>query len=176
MRTYVYTGSLLEVCIIACILRLAPVMSQCTRRHCSGDDNEVSVLTAMVSRLQDSMEQQQKQLTQLEETLAKQDDCTYCLITPNANRNNTLATAATVANPLLLSKDRVPQRVIQRNALYQGRHYCTLLASLRMSLCLEMVALVIKVHSYIVTQKEQPIATSFLSALTHAPTHARTLA
>ncbi|KAI0220776.1 Fibrinogen C domain-containing protein 1-B [Lamellibrachia satsuma] len=44
------------------------------RRHCSGDDNEVRVLTAMVSRLQDSMERQQKQLTQLEETLAKQDD------------------------------------------------------------------------------------------------------
>ena len=87
MLAYVNTVSITAVCIIACIVNLAPVMSQCTTRHCLEDDNDVSVLTTMVTRLQYSMEQQQKQLTKLEETLSKQNECMYCLITATASDN-----------------------------------------------------------------------------------------
>ena len=87
MRAYVNTVYLTAVCVIACIVNLAPVVSQCTTRYCVDDDNEVSVLTTMVTRLQHSMEQQQKQLTKLEETLAKQNECMYCLITATASDN-----------------------------------------------------------------------------------------
>ena len=74
MRAYVNTVSLTAVCVIAYVVNLAPVVSQCTTRHCLDDDNDLSVL---VTRLQHSMEQQQIQVTKLEDTLAKQNECTF---------------------------------------------------------------------------------------------------
>ena len=104
MRVCVNTVSLTAVCVIACIVNLAPVVSQCTTRHCLEDDNDVRVLTTKVTRLQHSMEQlsksveqQQKQLTKLEDTLAKQNKCTYCLITTTAS-DNPFADASTATN------------------------------------------------------------------------------
>ncbi|KAK2165274.1 hypothetical protein NP493_1373g00035 [Ridgeia piscesae] len=96
MCTSVCPVSLLAVVVVAFVVHPAPVVCQCTTGHCHDDgDNDVSVLTAMVSRLQDtveqlqqelrdskaelqqqlsdSTEQQQKQLTKLTETLAKQE-------------------------------------------------------------------------------------------------------
>ena len=103
--------SLLAV-VVAFVVHPAPVVCQCTTGHCHDDGdgvNDVSVLTAMVSRLQDtverlqsqlqrqirdtaeqlqqqlwdSSEQQQKQLKNLTETLAKQEECMYCFLTHN---------------------------------------------------------------------------------------------
>ncbi|KAK2152876.1 hypothetical protein NP493_2397g00002 [Ridgeia piscesae] len=97
MCTSVCPVSLLAVVVVAFVVHPAPVVCQCTTGHCHDDgDNDVSVLTAMVSRLQDTMEQlqgqlrdskeqlqqelrdsteqQQKQLKQLTETLAKQEE------------------------------------------------------------------------------------------------------
>ena len=118
MRACVNTVSLTAVCVIAYVVNLAPVMSQCTTRHCFDDDdnnNDVSVLTTMVTRLQHSMEQlsnsveqQQKQLTKLEDTLAKQNKCMYCLITTTAS-DNPFADPSTAANAQMVRKDRVSQ-------------------------------------------------------------------
>ena len=111
MCTSVCPVSLLAVVVVAWVVHPAPVVCQCTTDHCHDDgDNDVNVLTAMVSRLQDtveqlqgqlqrqindtaeqvlhklqqqlsdSMEQQQNQLTKLTETLAKQEKCMYCLL------------------------------------------------------------------------------------------------
>ena len=86
---------LLAVCAVASVLHRAPVVSQCTTKHCHDDGRDVSVLTALVERLQDTVElqedlleqqrieieqqrkqnhDQQKQLTRHEETLSKQDE------------------------------------------------------------------------------------------------------
>ena len=118
MRACVNTVSLTAVCVIAYVVNLAPVMSQCTTRHCFDDDdnnNDVSVLTTMVTRLQHSMEQlsnsveqQQKKLTKLEDTLAKQNKCMYCLITTTAS-DTLFADASTVANTQMVRTDRVSQ-------------------------------------------------------------------
>ena len=59
---------LLAVCVIACIVHVTPVFSQCTTKHCVDDDSDVSLLTATVSRLQDTMElQHQHYLDSLEQ-------------------------------------------------------------------------------------------------------------
>ena len=123
MRACVNTVSLTAVCVIAYIVNLAPVVSQCTTRHCFDDDSDVSVLTTMVTRLQHSMEQlsnsvqqQQKQLTKLEDTLAKQDECMYYLITTTAS-DNPFADPSTAANTQMVRTDRVSQSDI---------HYTTL--------------------------------------------------
>ncbi|KAK2171728.1 hypothetical protein NP493_1034g00010 [Ridgeia piscesae] len=102
MCTSVCPVSLLAV-VVAFVVHPAPVVCQCTTGHCHDDGdgvNDVSMLTAMVSRLQDtverlqsqlqrqihdtaeqlqqqlwdSSEQQQKQLKNLTETLAKQEE------------------------------------------------------------------------------------------------------
>ena len=120
MRACVNTVSLTAVCVIACIVNLAPVVSQCTTRHCVDEDNDVSVLTTMVTRLQDSIEQLSnsvKQLTKLEETLAKQDECMYCLITTTTASHNRFADASAAANLQLLRTDRVSE---------SNMHYSTL--------------------------------------------------
>ena len=86
MCTSVCPVSLLAV-VVAFVVHPAPVVCQCTTGHCHDDgDNDVSVLTAMVSRLQDTMEQiqqqlmeQQKQLTKLSDTLKNQKECMYSL-------------------------------------------------------------------------------------------------
>ena len=57
--------SLLAVGFLACLMHLTPIRSQCTTKHCDQGDNEQSVLTAMVARLQDTMEQQQHSMDQL---------------------------------------------------------------------------------------------------------------
>ena len=122
MRAYVNTVSLAAVCVIACIVNLAPVVSECTRRH-----DDVSVLTTMVTRLQHSMDQlsysvehQLVHLTELEDTLAKQNECMYCLITTTAS-DYPFADPSTAANTQMVRKDRVSQSVI---------HYSTLLRKL----------------------------------------------
>ena len=120
MLAYVNTVSLTAVCVITCIVNLAPVVSQCTTRHCVDDDNDVSVLTTMVTRLQHSMEQQQIQLTKLEDTLAKQNECTYYLITTTAS-DNPFADAATAANTQLLRTDRISQSDIHYSTLPRKR-------------------------------------------------------
>ena len=98
MCTSVCPVSLLAVVVVAWVVHPAPVVCQCTTGHCHDDgDNDVSMLTAMVSRLQDTVEQlhqhiwdstdkiqqelmeQQKQLTKLSDTLEKQQACTYHL-------------------------------------------------------------------------------------------------
>ena len=97
MCTSVCPVSLLAV-VVAFVVHPAPVVCQCTTGHCHDDgDNDVSVLTAMVSRLQDTMEQlqqqlrdskeqlqqqlmeQHKQLTKLSDTLKNQKECMYSL-------------------------------------------------------------------------------------------------
>ena len=122
MRAYVNTVSLAAVCVIACIVSLAPVVAECTRRH-----DDVSVLTTMVTRLQHSMDQlsysvehQLVHLTELEDTLAKQNECMYCLITTTAS-DYPFADPSTAANTQMVRKDRVSQSVI---------HYSTLLRKL----------------------------------------------
>ena len=111
MRACVNTVSLTAVCVIACFVNLAPVVAECTRRH-----DDVSVLTMMVTRLQHSMdqlsnsvEQQQKQLTKLEDILAKQNECMYYLITTTATSHSRVADASTAANAQLLRIDRVSE-------------------------------------------------------------------
>ena len=49
--------------VVAWVVHPASVVCQCTTGHCHDDgDNDVSVLTAMVSRLQDTVEQLHGQL------------------------------------------------------------------------------------------------------------------
>ena len=112
MCTSVCPVSLLAVVVIAWVVHPAPVVCQCTTGHCHDDgdgDNDVSVLTAMVSRLQDTVEQLQRQLhdsndrqqqlirdareelQQLRESsehqqsiLGKQVECMYSLLTSPA--------------------------------------------------------------------------------------------
>ena len=65
MCTSVCPVSLLAVVVVAFLVHPAPVVCQCTTGHCHDDGdgvNDVSVLTAMVSRLQDTVEQLQDQL------------------------------------------------------------------------------------------------------------------
>ena len=123
MRAYVNTGSLTAVCVIVYIVNLAPVVSQCTTKHCFDEDNDVSWLKEMVTRLQHSMEQlsnsveqQQKQLTTIEDTLAKQDECMYCLITTTAS-DNPFADPSTAANTQMVRTDRVSQSDIHYSTL-----------------------------------------------------------
>ena len=75
----------LAVGIVVCLLHPAPVRSQCTTKHCVGDDTDVSALTTMMYRMQDAQERQQNTLdilqnriTELEEALAKQQTSKYC--------------------------------------------------------------------------------------------------
>ena len=87
MCTSVCPVSLLAVVVVAFVVHPAPVVCQCTTGHCHDDgDNDVSVLTAMVSRLQDTVEQiqqqlkeQHKQFTKLSDTLENQKECMYSL-------------------------------------------------------------------------------------------------
>ena len=63
MCTSVCPVSLLAVVVVAWVVHPAPVVCQCTTGYCHDDgDNDESVLTAMVSRLQDTVEQLQRQL------------------------------------------------------------------------------------------------------------------
>ncbi|KAK2171725.1 hypothetical protein NP493_1034g00007 [Ridgeia piscesae] len=63
MCTSVCPVSLLALVVVAFVVHPAPVVCQCTTGHCHDDgDNDVSVLTAMVSRLQDTVEQLQGQI------------------------------------------------------------------------------------------------------------------
>ena len=140
MRACVNTVSLTAVCVIACIVNLAPVVSQCTTRHCLDDDNDLSRLKAMVTRLQHSMEhlsnsveQQQKQLTTIEDTLAKQDECMYCLITTTAS-DNPFADPSTAANTQMVRTDRVSQidtlyYITKKNSTYSHMLLVTLRTS-----------------------------------------------
>ena len=75
MSTTVF--SLLAVCVVASFMHRAPVLSQCTTKHCHDGDNDVTALTALVNRLQDtverqvdSLEQQQRQNQELQGQLA----------------------------------------------------------------------------------------------------------
>ena len=63
MCTSVCPVSLLAVVVVAWVVHPAPVVCQCTTGHCHDDgDNDVSVLTAMVSRFENTVEQLQAQL------------------------------------------------------------------------------------------------------------------
>ena len=63
MCTSVCPVSLLAVVVVAWVVHPTPVVCQCTTGHCHDDgDNDVSVLTAMVSCLQETVEQLQGQL------------------------------------------------------------------------------------------------------------------
>jgi len=80
MCTSVCPVSLLAVVVVAWVVHPAPVVCQCTTGHCHDNgDNDVSVLTAMVSRLQDTVEQLQQQLKDTTDRLDKQEECTYAL-------------------------------------------------------------------------------------------------
>ena len=68
----------LAVGIVVCLLHPAPVRSQCTTKHCVDDDTDVSTLTTIVNRLQDTLERQQIEIIELKEALAKQQMSTYC--------------------------------------------------------------------------------------------------
>ena len=54
---------LLAVWVIVYVVHLAPTVSQCTTKYCVDDNNEkyVDVLTAMVSRLQNTVERLEEQ-------------------------------------------------------------------------------------------------------------------
>ena len=56
--------SLLAVCAVASVLHRAPVVSQCTTNHCYDGDSDVRALTALVYRLQDTVERQVHSLEQ----------------------------------------------------------------------------------------------------------------
>ena len=60
---------LLAVWVIVCVVHLAPTVSQCTTKYCVDDNNEndVDVLTAMVSRLQNTVERLEEQEIQEEQ-------------------------------------------------------------------------------------------------------------
>ena len=47
-------------------------MSQCTTKYCSDDDNDVGALTVMVSRLQGTVERQDRRLKEYQDTLELQ--------------------------------------------------------------------------------------------------------
>ena len=47
-------------------------MSQCTTKYCSDDDNDVGALTEMVSRLQGTVERQDRRLKEYQDTLELQ--------------------------------------------------------------------------------------------------------
>ena len=76
---------LLAVWVIVYVVHLAPTVSQCTTKYCVDDNNEndVDVLTAMVSRLQNTVErleeqeiqekQQQASIEQLQNTVERQE-------------------------------------------------------------------------------------------------------
>ena len=73
MCTSVCLVSLLVVVVVAFVVHPAPVVCQCTTGHCHDDgDNDVSVLTAMVSRLQDTVEQLQQELRDSKAELQQQ--------------------------------------------------------------------------------------------------------
>ena len=73
MCTSVCPVSLLAVVVVAFVVHPAPVVCQCTTGHCHDDgDNDVSVLTAMVSRLQDTVEQLQQELRDSKAELQQQ--------------------------------------------------------------------------------------------------------
>ena len=63
---------LLAVCFIVCIVYLTPTVSQCTTKYCSDDDNDVGALTVMVSRLQGTVERQERRLKEYQDTLELQ--------------------------------------------------------------------------------------------------------
>ena len=55
---------LLAVWVIVCVVHLAPTVSQCTMKYCVDDNNEndVDVLTAMVSRLQNTERLEEREI------------------------------------------------------------------------------------------------------------------
>jgi len=59
--------SLLATCVVAWVIHRAPVMSQCTSKHCHDGDRDVGALAALVDRLQDTVERQQDSLKQQEQ-------------------------------------------------------------------------------------------------------------
>ena len=63
---------MLMLLVIAFKINQAPVASQCTTRHCVDDDNDNRDLVAIVSRLQDAMEREQKQFRDSIELQQKQ--------------------------------------------------------------------------------------------------------
>ncbi|KAK2184495.1 hypothetical protein NP493_265g03042 [Ridgeia piscesae] len=83
--------SLLAVGLILSLMHIVQVRSQCTTTFCNGDDTDERALTAMLYRLQDTLERQQdtirrqqdtlelqqKQLMRHEEILAKLQTCMY---------------------------------------------------------------------------------------------------
>ena len=64
---------LLALWVIVCVVRLTPTVSQCTTKYCFDDDNDVGALTAMVSRLQNTVERQERQHQQYLDSLEEQD-------------------------------------------------------------------------------------------------------
>ena len=70
---------LLAVGFLACLMHLTPVRSQCTTKHCDQGDNELSVLTAMVT-----------QLMRHDGTAATLNGTAATLIGPNATGTSTL--------------------------------------------------------------------------------------
>ena len=65
---------LLAVCFVVCVVHLTLTVSQCTTKYCSDDnnDNDVGALTAMVSRLQNSLHQLEKHHEDSTEQLQQQ--------------------------------------------------------------------------------------------------------
>ena len=55
---------------MASVLHRAPVVSQCTTKHCHDDGRDMGAPTALVDRLQDTVEQQQDSLEQQQREMA----------------------------------------------------------------------------------------------------------
>ncbi|KAK2144164.1 hypothetical protein NP493_4303g00000 [Ridgeia piscesae] len=96
MCTSVCPVSLLAV-VVAFVVHPAPVVCQCTTGHCHDDgDNDVSVLTAMVSRFENTVEQLQQELRdskaelqqQLSDSTEKQQKQLTKLLKPLANKKS----------------------------------------------------------------------------------------
>ena len=64
--------SLLAVCVVASVLHRAPVVSQCTTKHCHDSARDVSTLSALMEHLQDTVELQQDLLEQQRKEIEQQ--------------------------------------------------------------------------------------------------------
>ena len=86
---YAHVLALLAVCAVIGVIHVTPVGSQCTTKHCYDDDIDSRVLTA-ISGLQDAVERQrldyqdslqqlQRAMEEQEKQLTKLNDCEYCI-------------------------------------------------------------------------------------------------
>ena len=58
---------LMAMYVVACVIHLAPVISQCTSKHSHDGDMDVGALAALLGQFQDIVERQQDSLKQQEQ-------------------------------------------------------------------------------------------------------------